>query len=126
MPQRHIHLVVEDVDPAVLSADDLPIPPARLPCAVCGEPRSAHGPWSACPLFVRPALPRGHAYVDDLEVGSAFRFLDAGRATCRHVLSQRGPTGRFGPGLIQVEASGQTCGAAAYLLHEATVVHVEE
>ena len=77
-------------------------------------------------VFERPALPTGHAYVDDLEVGTAFRFLDAGRATCRHVLTQRGPTGRFAPGLIQFDATGQSCGAAAYLLHEATIVRVEE
>ena len=126
MPQRHIHLVLDDVDQGALSADDLPVLPTRLPCAACGEPRSAHGPWSSCPRFERPALPTGHVYVDELEVGTAFRFLDAGRATCRHVLAQRGPAGRFGPGLVQVDASGQACGAAAYLLHEATVVRVED
>ena len=63
--------------------------------------------------------------MDELEVGTAFRFLDPGRATCRHVLTHRGPTGRFAPGLVQVEATGQTCGAAAYLLHETTIVRVD-
>ena len=126
MAERHIHLVLDDIDPRALSADDLPILPTRLPCATCGEPRSAHSPWSACPAFERPALPTGHAYVDDLEVGTPFRFLDAGRATCRHVLTQRGPTGRFAPGLVRVDAHTQACGATAYVLHEATVVRVEE
>jgi hypothetical protein len=126
MAERHIHLVLDDIDLGALAADDLPIPPALLPCAVCRQPRSAHGPWSACPLFERPAPPAGHSYVDELEVGTPFRFLDAGRASCRHVLARRGPTGRFAPGLIQVEATGQACGATAYLLHEATIVRLEE
>ena len=126
MTERHIHLVVEDVDPGALSADDLPVLPTRLPCAICGEPRSAHGPWSACPLFVRPALPTGPR----LRGRPGGRFgLPLPRCRTSHLpsrASQRGPTGRFGPGLIQVEVSGQPCGATAYLLHEATVVHVEE
>ena len=124
MSERHIHLVVDGTDPRRLSTDDLPILPQLLPCATCGEPRSAHGPWSTCPLFVRPVLPMGHAYVDDLEVGSAFHFLDAGRATCRHVLTQRGPTGRFAPGLIHFDAAARRCGAAAHILHEATIVRI--
>ena len=125
MPERHIHLVVDDLDPRALTVDDLPILPAQLPCARCGEPKSAHGPWSECPLFERPTLPDGHAYADELSTGTQFRFLDPGRATCVQVVAERGEAGRLGPGLVHIDAVGSSCGAAAYLLHEATVVRLE-
>jgi hypothetical protein len=124
VPERHIHLVLDDLDPRLISSEDLPILPARLPCARCGEARSAHGAWSACPGFERPALPEGHAYVDELTAGAAFHFLETGRASCVHVVARRGETGRLGAGLVQVDAPGSACGAAAYLLHEATVVRL--
>lgn len=125
MPERHIHLVVDDLDPRALTVEDLPILPARLPCARCGEPRSAHGAWSACPRFERPHAPAGHTYVEDLAAGEAFSFLDAARASCIHVVAHRGDAGRLGPGLVQVDANGSACGAAAYVLHEATIVRLE-
>ena len=125
MSERHIHLVIDDVDPRALTPEDLPILPAQLPCARCGQPSAAHGVWSDCPLFERPGLPAGHAYVDELSTGAGFRFLDAGRATCVHVVAHRGEVGRLGPRLVHLDAVGSTCGAAAYVLHEATVVRLD-
>lgn len=126
MPERHIHLVIDALDHRALTAADLPIRPAQLPCARCGEPRSAHGIWSECRQFQRPVLPAGHGYVDELATGAAFRFLDPGRASCVHVVTQRGQVGRHGSGLVQVDAEGSACGAAAYVLHEATIVQLED
>ena len=127
MAERHIHLVLDDIDPRALSADDLPILPTRLPCATCGEPRSAHGPWSACPVFERSgaahratptwttwrsARPSASSMPDEPPAG-----------TCSPSGVQPGASRRVSSGSTP---TAQTCGATAYVLHEATIVRVEE
>ena len=55
-------------DHARLSVDRLPRSATRLGCRMCGLTAEQHGP-TVIHRFVRPHLPHGYRYLDEVEVG---------------------------------------------------------
>lgn len=76
---QHVIFRTHDTDPSVLTVEQLPTRPSLLCCASCGAPRARHTSRgvNACPQFVRPALPAGHAYIDTVAVGSVVGLRDS-------------------------------------------------
>lgn len=56
--------------------------PSTLPCGRCGIAQGHHRATTDCPAFVRPALPEGYAYADQLVVDQRFRFLPVTETEC--------------------------------------------
>ncbi|GAA1437779.1 hypothetical protein GCM10009616_40140 [Microlunatus lacustris] len=51
------------------------LPPAALPCGRSEVQQGHHCTGATCPDFVRPQLPAGFGYADQLIVGQEFGFL---------------------------------------------------
>ena len=110
---------------APLSATDLPTNTLQLPCARCYRTQAAHtGRPPDCDAFVRPRLPSGHAYVEDLRPEDRFRFLSAlGLATVRVALDRTHELDES-MGLLQLRSSTALSTEDVHLVQRHTVVLV--
>jgi hypothetical protein len=68
-----VTVVVDQLELATLLTAGLH--PAALPCERCGLQQGHHRPSATCSGFVRPQLPGGFGYADQLAVGQVFGFL---------------------------------------------------
>lgn len=100
----------------VLRLEDLRVRPLQLPCAGCGRTFSAHGGRPPdCKAFLRPGLPLGYVYVDQLRLGDAFRFISRGSDADVRVAAHQPFALDEDTGLMQVRSSMR--GAAADVVH---------
>ena len=111
--------------PGRLQASDLPIHSLQLPCARCGRTQAAHGGMPPdCEGFVRPLLPSGHAYVDELAEGDWFRFLSRnGQPTARVARHQPLDLDEE-TGLLQIRSAIPGTADVVHLVQRNTIVVV--
>lgn len=101
-----------------LSVDRLPRSANLLGCRTCGLPASEHG-RSVIHRFLRPGLPSGYRYLDEVGVGDelALRRRPAEQPTI--VVAELEPASvANGDGLLWLRTARQDC----FLLHPATIV----
>ena len=103
--------------PAVTVVDQLELvaplraglPPAALPCGRCEVQQGHHHPGAICPDFVRPRLPAGFGYADELLVGQEFGFVPTTEpAPLRRLVGASCCAGGTLTVLTAVAADGQT------------------
>ena len=90
----------------VLRLEDLRVRPLQLPCAGCGRtfccPRRTPAGLQG---FLRPGLPLGYVYVDQLRLGDAFRFISRGSDADVRVAAHQPFALDEETGLMQVQSS---------------------
>ena len=108
-----------------LLAADLPIHSLQLPCARCGRTQAAHGGMPPdCEGFLRPLLPSGHAYVDELSEGDWFRFLSRNGQPTARVARHRPFDLDEETGLLQIRSAIPGMADVVHLVHRNTIVVV--
>ena len=105
-------------DHARLSVDRLPRSATRLGCRMCGLTAEQHGP-TVIHRFVRPHLPTGYRYLDEMGVGDelALRRASGEEATVRVAQLDRALVPNDDD-LLWLRTPLRDC----FLLHPATVV----
>lgn len=105
-------------DHARLSVDRLPRSANLLGCRMCGLPAQEHG-VSVIHRFVRPDLPVGYRYLDEVEVGDevALRRRPTEQGTVVVAQLDRALVPNS-DGLLWLRTARHDC----YLLHPATIV----
>lgn len=108
-----------------LSPADLPTNTLQLPCARCSRPQAAHsGRPPDCDGFVRPRLPSGHAYVEDLRTGDRFRFRSGLGPAPARVAHERPQDVDESMGLLQLRSGTSLSPEDVHLVQRHTVVLV--
>ena len=108
-----------------LQASDLPIHSLQLPCARCGRTQAAHGGIPPdCEGFVRPVLPAGHAYVDELAEGDWFRFLSRSGQPAARVARHQPLDLDEETGLLQIRSAVPGTADVVHLVQRNTIVVV--
>jgi hypothetical protein len=105
-------------DHAHLSADRLPRSAILLGCRMCGLPAPEHG-RSVIHRFVRPDLPPGYRYLDEVRVGDELTLRRRPPEQPTIVVTELEPsTVPNEEGLLWLRTARQDC----FLLHPATIV----
>lgn len=110
----------------VLRLEDLPVRALHVPCARCGRTSAAHGGRPPdCEGFLRPGLPLGYVYVDQLRRGDAFRFVSRGSAADVRVAAHQPFALDEETGLVQVQSSARGAADVVHLVQANTIVRRE-
>ena len=119
-----VTVVLDPLFGEVLRPEDLPVRALQLPCARCGRTSAAHGGRAPdCEGFVRPGLPVGYAYVDELRLGDAFRFTSRGSDADVRVAAHEPFVLDQEMGLVQVQSSIVGAADVVHLVQANTIVH---
>ncbi|MGI8459585.1 MAG: hypothetical protein ACR2LI_15925 [Propionibacteriaceae bacterium] len=111
--------------PTVLDREDMPAHPSQLPCGRCGEIWGEHSTSSAEGHgFVRPGLPRGYAFVDDLRASHRFAFLTGRSEGPARVVRRVDPC--HADHLVRIESAADGFEAATHWLRTSTIVRLFE
>jgi len=106
-------------------AAELPTNPLQLPCARCSRTQAAHtGRPPDCGAFLRPVLPVGHAYVEDLRPGDRFRFLSSVGPASVRVAHDRPGVLDVSMGLLQLRSGTPSSPESVHLVQQHAVVLV--
>ena len=120
---RPATVVLDPLFRDVLRLEDLPVRPLQLPCAGCGRTFAAHGGRPPdCKGFLRPGLPLGYVYVDQLRLGDAFRFISRGSDADVRVAAHQPFALDEETGLMQVQSSRRGAADVVHLVQANTVV----
>jgi hypothetical protein len=107
----------------VLRLEDLPVRALQLRCARCGRTSAAHGGHAPdCAEFVRPGLPLGYVYVDQLRRGDAFRFVSRGSDADVRVAAHQPFALDEVTGLVQVQSRMPGSDDVVHLVQANTIV----
>jgi hypothetical protein len=116
-------VVLDPLFGEVLRPEDLPVRALQLPCARCGRTSAAHGGHPPdCDGFVRPGLPLGYVYVDQLNLGDAFRFTSRGSDADVRVAAHEPFALDEETGLVQVQSSIPGTEEVVHLVQANTIV----
>jgi hypothetical protein len=118
-----VTVVVDPSSRDVLGLHDLPVSALQLSCARCGRTAAAHsGRPPDCEGFLRPGLPLGYVYIDQLRRGDGFRFTSRGSdADVRLATHQPFPLDEE-TGLVQVQSSLSGAVDVVHLVQANTIV----
>lgn len=118
-----VTVVLDPLFGEVLRPEDLPVRALQLPCARCGRTSAAHGGRAPdCEGFVRPGLPLGYVYVDQLRLGDAFRFTSRGSDADVRVAAHEPFALDEETGLVQVQSSIRGAADVVHLVQANTIV----
>ena len=122
-PAIPVTVVLDPLFGAALRPEDLPVRALQLPCARCGRTSAAHGGHPPdCDGFVRPGLPVGYVYVDQLSLGDAFRFTSRGSDADVRVAAHEPFAVDEETGLVQVQSSIRGTEDVLHLVQANTIV----
>jgi hypothetical protein len=121
-----VTVVLDPLFGDVLRPEDLPVRALQLPCARCGRTSAAHGGRAPdCEGFRRPGLPPGYVYVDQLQLGDAFRFTSRGSDADVRVAAHEPFALDEETGLVQVQSSVHGEAGVVHLVQANTIVRCD-
>ena len=118
-----VTVVLDPSSRDVLRFEDLHVSALQLSCARCGRTAAAHsGRPPDCEGFLRPGLPLGYVYVDQLRPGDGFRFISRGSDADVRLAAHRPFPLDEETGLVQVQSSLPGAAEVVHLVQANTIV----